>query len=209
MNIAIIGTGSVGRTLGARWAQLGHAVVFGTRRPEDRQIQQLAQEIGSGVRVLGIQEAIEAAEVVVLATPWRAAQELAASRPDWGGRVLIDCTNPILPGMQLAFGPTTSAAEEMAKKAQGARVVKAFNTTGQENMQNPVYQDQPTTMFICGDDSEARKIVQMLAEDLGFEVADTGALQTARFLEPLAMVWITLARTGPWRRQFAFRLVHR
>jgi predicted dinucleotide-binding enzyme len=65
-------------------------------------------------------------------------------------------------------------------------VVKAFNTTGAENMADPIYQSQPITMFICGDDGEAKAVVAQLAEALGFEVADTGKLAMARYLEPLA-----------------------
>jgi hypothetical protein len=88
-------------------------------------------------------------------------------------------------------------------------VVKAFNTTGWENMADPIYHGEPTTMFICGDDAEAKAVVSDLATDLGFDVADTGPLSTARYLEPLAMVWIHLAIGQKQGRQIAFKIVKR
>jgi predicted dinucleotide-binding enzyme len=106
-------------------------------------------------------------------------------------------------------GHTTSGAEQVAAWAMSRRVVKAFNTTGAENMADPIYQSQPITMFICGDDNEAKAAVARLAEELGFEVADTGKLAMARYLEPLAMVWINLAIVQKQGRNMAFKLVRR
>jgi predicted dinucleotide-binding enzyme len=91
----------------------------------------------------------------------------------------------------------------------GARVVNAFNTTGWPNMANPLYGTQPATMFICGDDAEAKATVAQLAEDLGFEVVDTGALTTARWLEPLAMLWIHPCVGLGWGPEFAFKILRR
>ena len=128
---------------------------------------------------------------------------------DWTGRVLIDCTNPITPDMRLAVGTTTSAAEQIAGWAQGAYVVKAFNTTGWNNMVDPIYHGERITMFICGDNAESKGIVVGLAEDLGFEVVDAGDLTVARYLEPLAMLWIDLAIGQKLGRDVAFKLVRR
>jgi len=145
----------------------------------------------------------------VLATRWEAAQSLLESIGDWTGRILIDCTNPITPDLQLAVGTTTSAAEQIAGWAQGAYVVKAFNSTGWNNMANPVYHGERITMFICGDNARAKDIVTGLAEDLGFEVVDAGALTVARFLEPLALLWIHLAIVQNLGRDIAFKLLRR
>jgi predicted dinucleotide-binding enzyme len=87
--------------------------------------------------------------------------------------------------------------------------VKAFNTTGAENMAEPVYGEQRTTMFICGDDEMAKGAAAQLAEELGFEVVDAGGLSAARHLESLALLWIHLARVAGLGRDIAFRLLRR
>lgn len=123
--------------------------------------------------------------------------------------MLIDATNPIGPGFQLAVGKDTSGVELVQSWATHACVVIAFNSIGAENMRNPIYNGEPTTMFICGDDAAAKAIAKTLAEDLGFAVADTGGLATARYLESLAMVWIHLAIVQKQGRSIAFKVVQR
>jgi len=209
MKIAVIGTGNVGSTLGTAWAAKGHQVIFGTRDPNKAEIRDLLETAGSNASAAVVKEAVAAADIVVLATPWAATQQIVEAVAGWSGKILVDCTNPIAPGLQLALGTTTSGGEQIAAWAAGARVVKAFNTTGAENMADPIYDAQPITMFICGDDAEAKTAVTQLAEDLGFEVADAGPLMTARFLEPMAIVWIRLASVQGWGRNMAFKIVKR
>ncbi|MBL8056869.1 MAG: hypothetical protein JNK29_09240 [Anaerolineales bacterium] len=134
---------------------------------------------------------------------------LRAAGADLAGRVLVDATNPLAPGLQLALGHTTSGAEQVAAWAPGARVVKAFNTPGVENMADPHYAGQAATMLICGDDASAKAVVAGLAEALGFDVADLGGLPQARLLEPLALIWIQLAIGQKQGRGIAFRLLRR
>ncbi|MCL4870344.1 MAG: NADPH-dependent F420 reductase [Anaerolineae bacterium] len=209
MRIALIGTGNVGQALGVRWAQLGHEVIFVTRDPGSEKVQKILAEAGAGVRAMRVGEAAAAAPIIVLATPWNAVQSVIGSVPDWSGKIVIDATNPIAPGFQLAVSGDNSGAEQVARWAAGAQVVKAFNTTGAENMRDPIYNGEATTMFICGDSAEAKAITSQLAEALGFMVADVGPLTAARYLEPLAMVWIRLAIVQGRGRDIAFRLVQR
>lgn len=209
MNIAIIGTGNVGQALAYGWARKGHAVTFGSRDPAGEKAQAAVAATDGKAAVKREQEAVQGAEVVVLAVPWEATESVVKGLGDLAGKVLIDATNPIGPGFQLAVGKDSSGAELVQRWAPAARVVKAFNSTGAENMRNPIYDGEPTTMFICGDDAAAKTIVKELAEDLGFAVADTGGLQTARYLEPLAMVWIHLAIVQKQGRDIAFKLVQR
>jgi hypothetical protein len=146
--------------------------------------------------------------VVVLATPWDAAQSSIAAAGDLTGKILLDATNP-LQNMKLALGLTTSGAERVASWAVGAAVVKAFNSTGAGNMLNPDYAGQKPTMFICGDDAAAKQVVSGLAEEIGFEAVDAGALTLARYLEPLAGLWITLAYAQGLGPNSAFKLLRR
>ena len=209
MRIAILGTGTVGQALATGWLRAGHEIIFGSRQPDDDKAAALMTLFHGKVQIQATAAAIAAAEVVVLAVPWAAAEAVIAQGEDWAGKILIDATNPIAPGLQLAVGKDSSGAEQVQTWATGARVVKAFNTTGAENMLNPIYDGQATTMFIAGDDPAAKQVVKGLAEDLGFETADTGNLQTARFLEPLALAWIHLAIVQKQGRNIAFKLMKR
>lgn len=203
MRIGIIGAGNVGGTLGRRWAGAGHEVVFGTRHPERVQTP-------PSTRAAGVREAAEHGEVVVLATPWEGVRDALAAAGDLTGKVLLDCTNPLAKDLLgLAIGHTTSAGEQVAALVPGARVVKIFNSTGAGNMADPLYGEQAVTMLYCGDDVGAKGIAARLAADLGFEPVDAGPLRNARLLEPLAMLWISLAYVQGLGPGIAFKLLRR
>ena len=99
VNIAILGTGSVATALGVRWAQAGHRVTFGSRQPECEKVLELLERCGGVAAATTSAQALVAAEVIVLAVPWQAAQATLASLGDLGGRVLIDATNPLKPDL--------------------------------------------------------------------------------------------------------------
>lgn len=209
MKIAVIGTGKVGGTLGTRWAIGGHEVVFGTRSPMSDKVQELLAAAGGTARADTVARAAIPADVVVLAVPWNQVESAVLAAGDLSGKIVIDCTNPIAPGLQLALGTTTSGAEQVAGWAKNARVVKAFNTTGWENMADPLYDGEAAVMLVCGDYPEANAAVVELANALGFEGVDLGPLHAARLLEPFALVWIRLAGAQGFGRNFAFKLVRR
>jgi predicted dinucleotide-binding enzyme len=128
---------------------------------------------------------------------------------DFGGRPLLDATNPIGPGFVLTHGHTDSGAEQVQRWAPTARVVKVFNTTGRENMAAPRFGEAASVMLACGDDAEARQTAVDLARDLGFDAHPFGALAQARLLEPFAMVWIRLAMIEGHGRGFALGMLRR
>ena len=208
MRIAIIGLGSVGGTLGRRWAALGHAVVFGAKDPAEAKNQALVGRIGHGASIASVPEAAADAEVVVLATPARANADAIASAGDLSGKILIDVTNPLKPDLSgLSTGPDSSGAEAVAKLAPRARVFKALNQTGYENMADPVFGTARAVMFVAGDDPAGKSLVLKLVGELGFEAVDAGDLRMARLLEPLALLWIHLTFRRKLGRRFAFALV--
>jgi NADPH-dependent F420 reductase len=214
MKIAVIGAGNVGGTLGKRWAGAGHEVAFGARDPADAKVAALVRESGPRARAASVPEAARAAAAVLLAVGWDNAQEAVRSAGDLRGRILIDATNPVPltpDGLRqgLVIGHTTSAAEQIARWADGARVVKAFNTTGFQNMADPVYGSQGLSMMLCGDDAEAKKVAADLARQLGFEPVDVGPLKSARYLEAVAMLWIDMAVLQGFGINFGFRVVKR
>jgi 8-hydroxy-5-deazaflavin:NADPH oxidoreductase len=205
MNIAIIGSGNIGGGLGRAWRKREHQVTFGARDPGDAELRTLCAEIGA--RASSVRDAVAGAEVVALAMPARAADEVIAAA-DFTGKLVIDCTNLVGPGMQLVHGHTTSWTEELAKKLPGARVFKSFNAQGAENLADPVYGGVRATNFYCGDDPEGKRIVHQLVEDVGFEAVDAGGLSAARLLEPLMVLWISVSRTVG-SRDIAFKLLRR
>jgi NADPH-dependent F420 reductase len=214
MKIAVIGAGNVGGTLGKRWARAGHEVAFGARDPAEARLVALVQESGPSARAASVPEATRTAAVVVLTVPWDGARDALAAAGDLRGRILIDATNPVPltpEGLRqgLVIGHTTSGGEQVARWAEGARVVKAFNTTGWQNMADPLYGSQGLTMLLCGDDVEAKTVVAGLARQLGFEPVDVGPLRSARYLEAVAMLWIDMAVLQGFGTSFGFRLVKR
>jgi NADPH-dependent F420 reductase len=210
MKIGIIGAGNVGSTLGKAWAKKDHDIFFGVRHPQDTKTRQLLQSIGPKAQAGTVPEAAAFAEVVVLATPWQGTEAAIRAAGDLRGKTVIDCTNPLKPDvLGLEVGFTTSGAERVAQWAKGAKVFKAFNTTGSNNMADPVINGIRTVMFVCGDDKAAKPVVMQLATDIGFDAVDAGRLEQARLLEPWAMLWISLAYQGGLGRDFGFALLSR
>ena len=208
MRIAIIGMGSVGGTLGRRWAELGHAVVFGAKDPADAKSKALVARIAHGASIASVREAVKDAEVVVLATPASANRDAIASAGDLSGKILIDVTNPLKPDLTgLSTERDSSGGEAVAKLAPRARVFKALNQTGYENMADPVFATGRAVMFVAGDDPAGKSVVLKLVGELGFEAIDAGDLSAARMLEPLALLWIHLMIRRKLGRKFAFALL--
>jgi 8-hydroxy-5-deazaflavin:NADPH oxidoreductase len=207
MNLGIIGSGNVGGTLGRRFAQLGHSVAFGSRRPDSAEMAELARQ--HNAQVVSPREAAQSAEVVLLATPWPNTAEVLRGLGDLTGKIVLDCTNPLKPDLSgLALANTTSGAEQVAGWAPGARVVKILNTVGFGVMANPAFGSESATMLYCGDDAAAKGVARELAAQLGFDPVDAGPLKQARLLEPFALLWISLA-IGGQGINIAFRLMHR
>jgi 8-hydroxy-5-deazaflavin:NADPH oxidoreductase len=208
MSISILGAGNVGMSLAKALIAQGESIAFGVPNPD--KYRDAVSNLGPAARVVDVASAIAASNVVILAVPYAATESLAKSVPDWRGRILVDATNPLAPGLAgLSLGTTTSGAETIAKFANGARVVKAFNTTGAENMADSHYPGGALFMPVCGDDAEARGTVIALATLIGFDAVDCGGLETARYLEPWAMLWIHMAIKLGHGRQFAFTRLQR
>jgi len=210
MKISVIGTGNVGKTLGQRWSEKGHKIIFGSRNPDSAKVNELVNKTGKNCKATRIETAAEESAIIVLSVPWPAVKDTIKAMGNLDGKIMIDCTNPISADFSgLSIGTTTSAGEQIAKWASGAKVVKAFNTTGSDNMANPIYNDQKITMFVCGDDADAKKQVMGLAEEIGFEAQDAGDMIAARFLEPMAMLWIHLGYKVGLGPNFAFKIIKR
>lgn len=204
MKIAIVGAGNVGKALASAWALAKHDVVLAVR-PDNARAKQLAKD---GFVVATMADAAKNADVIVLAVPWTEIANVIEALGPLKGKIVIDATNPLTPDLEMGLGFDDSAGETVALLAQGARVVKAFNTTGAENMAKAKDFSSRPVMLVAGDDAAAKKTVETLAGDIGFEAIDAGPLKASRYLEPMAMQWIKLAYGGTGK-QFAFALVRR
>ncbi|WKW12091.1 NAD(P)-binding domain-containing protein [Pseudogemmatithrix spongiicola] len=162
MHIAILGAGKVGQTLGARFREVGHDVRYAVRNPADPKYAVL------GAAARPVADAVRDAELVLLATPWSAAEAAIVGAGSLAGKILVDATNPIGAGGVLTHGRDDSGAEQVARWAPGARVVKAFNTIGREVMANATFQGRPAVLWLCGDDAAATRVVADLAAAIGF-----------------------------------------
>ena len=205
MNITIVGSGNVGRALGEAWKRAGHHITYAARDPASTKAVELKT---AGFAVVAL-NAAQNADVIVLAIPWDGVEATIAALGPLPGKVLVDATNPLTPGLKLALGFSDSAGETVARLSPRARVVKAFNTTGAGNMANSLYPGAKIMMPVASGDAEGKKIVMSLASDLGFEPVDAGPLAMSRHLEPLAMLWIKLAYAQGLGMNFGFSILRR
>jgi predicted dinucleotide-binding enzyme len=200
MKIGIIGSGDVGRRLSDGLIEFGHTVKIGTRDPSQARIVEWITKHGEEKASAGsFAESALFGELIVLATAWDGTSNAIkmADPKNFVRKVVIDATNPLdfskgIPPT-LDVGHTDSGGETVQRLLPEARVVKAFNIVGNPHMVHPDFPDGgPPTMFICGNDDEAKKIVtdKILAK-FGWETVDIGGIDAARLLEPLALLWIT------------------
>lgn len=207
MKIGIIGSGVVAQTLAAGFIKHGHQVTLGTR--DASKLADFAAKT-PGARVASSAEAAAFGEVVVLAVKGSAA--LQAARDAGAGldaKPVLDATNPIgdaapddgvLPWFT---GRNESLMEWLQEAHPQARFVKAFNSVGAGRMVDPDFGGTRPTMFIAGNDGEAKATAAALLAQLGWDTADMGTAAAARAIEPLAMLWcIPGFRDGSWMHAF-------
>jgi 8-hydroxy-5-deazaflavin:NADPH oxidoreductase len=207
MKLAIVGAGNVGGALGTNWAQKDHDVFFGVRDSKAEKVQALLRAIGSKARAGTPAEAAAFADVIILSTPWPAAEATIRSMGSLKGKVILDATNPLTrgpDGISLEIGHSISAGEKVQGWAAGASVFKTLNTTGFGTMANPVFDGVKSLMFVAGDDAANKPKVIDLVGQLGFDVVDAGPLRNARLLEAHAMLWIDLSVARGLGRDWAF-----
>jgi predicted dinucleotide-binding enzyme len=208
MQVAILGTGTVGQHLARGFIGLGHQVIVGTRDPKGDSAQKALAAIGAGARAATFAEAAAAADFAVLATSWDGAQgavELAGA-DNLAGKLVIDVINPLTfagGAPALALGHTTSAGEVVQAWLPRSHVVKAFNSVGAAHMVQPQQAGGPPTMFIAGNDAGAKAQVTQFLTAFGWDTIDIGGIDGARLLEPLAMLWIRYAfQNQHWTHAF-------
>ena len=191
MKVGIIGKGNVGTALGTGLTRKGHVVKYGHRDPKEP-----------------VDRAAEWGEVLILAIPHEsvefAAKDIGSAAE---GKILLDVTNAVGDNLDLTVGFTSSAAEELQKMLPKARVVKAFNTVFAKNQSTGKIGNEQLTLFVAGDDIEAKQTIMQLGSEIGFDPVDAGPLKSARYLEPMAVLLMNLAFVQGMGPSIGYKLV--
>jgi 8-hydroxy-5-deazaflavin:NADPH oxidoreductase len=191
VNVTIIGTGNMARAIGGRLVAGGHQVsVLGK---EIEAAEEAVNEIGANAAAGRSGDPI-AGDVVVLAVYYPdATAAVEQYRDQLAGKVVVDITNPVNETFDdLVTPPDSSAAQELAAKASGARVVKAFNTTFANTLNDGQVAGQPLDVLLAADDEEAKATVAGLVEDGGLRPVDVGPLRRARELEAAGLLHMSV-----------------
>ena len=213
MKVGVIGSGIVGEVLANGFLKKGDEVLRGSRDPS--KLEKWRASAGSRARTGTDEEAARFGDLVVLAVKGTAALEaVAACRGALDGKVVIDTTNPIADAppangvLRFFTGPNESLLEALQTRAPAARFVKAFSCVGNALMVDPDLPGGRPTMFVCGNDAEAKRQVTGVLDRFGWETEDLGVAEAARAIEPLCMLWCI---PGFLRNQWthAFKLVRR
>lgn len=194
MKLAFIGIGNVGFAIANNLQKKGHEIIV-ANNDENSVTVKKALEQNVNFSVKNIQEAIDEAEVVFLATPFQANEEILKSLT-FNGKVLVDCTNPVGMGISHGLKSEISGSEKVQEWAPDAKVVKAFTIYGFENFINsdyPNYNVKPL-MMIAGNDTAAKNIVSKINTDMGYETLDTGKLDQTLHLEHMTLLWVKMVR---------------
>jgi predicted dinucleotide-binding enzyme len=203
MNIAIIGTGNVGGALAAAWAQKGHQINLGVRDVHNFKGRELLSNINT--QVFGILDAVEKSDIILISTPALTAIEVVKSLGNTSGKIIIDAMNIIMGKGPEGYNNTTDA---LLDNTQTRDIVKCFNTTGFNNMQNPNYGNTSIDMFVAGDSIKGKEIAIQLAKDAGFaECYSVGENDKFQMLEQFAWFWINLAMMKGQGRDIGFKLL--
>jgi predicted dinucleotide-binding enzyme len=208
----VLGSGVVAQVLAKGLKSHGHDVRIGSRDPD--KLSAFRDETGIATGTFA--EVAAAADVLVLAVKGTVALDALrlAGAENLAGKVVIDATNPIADAppvdgvLQFFTGPNDSLMERLQRDVPAARLVKAFNSVGNASMVNPTFAGGPATMFICGNDADAKAAVAELLRTFGWEPADMGTAVAARAIEPLCQLWCIPAFRDR-RSTHAFKLVDR
>ena len=204
--VGVLGSGEVGRRLAAGFASRGHDVMIGTRDADKPELRDWLSGDGAGVRAAGFQEVASHGELIVLAVLGDAAEDVIAEagRENFTGKVVIDTMNPLdfsggFPP-KLSITGEDSLGERVQRALPDARVVKAFNTIGNQYFVEPRFADGQPTMLIAGNDADAKAAVGEVLADFGWsDVFDIGGIEGSRELEAICIAWVKILgiRGGP------------
>ena len=207
-SVGIIGSGAVGKTLAKGFLKYGYPTTIASRSEEMR--EKLSTELGSDIRVDTPENTVENSDIIVFAVKGAVAKEALQNLgiQHLENKVVIDTTNPIANeapenGVLRYFSQVNySLMEELQALSPNIHFVKAFSCVGSPFMVDPSFETKPT-MFICGNNANAKKEVDAILQQFGWEIEDMGGVEAARAIEPLAMLWcIPGMKENRWNHAF-------
>nr|WP_299385335.1 NADPH-dependent F420 reductase [Allomuricauda sp.] len=209
MKLAFIGIGNVGFALAHNLQQSGHEIIIAHDNVGSESVLK-AQSKNSNFTALPVQEAINTADVVFLATPFNL-NEAILKPLDFRNKILVDCTNPVGPGISHGLESKISGAEKIQEWATRAKVVKAYTIYGFENLENPSFPDYglKPVMPIAGNDDKSKEVIRSLNTDLGFETLDVGNLSQSLHLEHMTLLWVKMVRVNGHHPNFTWAYLER
>ena len=205
MKIAILGAGNVGGALAKGWAKAGHTIFLGVRDTSAEKVQNLLR-FNSNIQAMSVTEAAQNAEVILISLPTSTVVNVAKQLGSLKDKVVIDATNAI----SQKPDPYPHAVKALKELTDCPNIVKCFNSTGFENMENPLYGEIACDMFVAGDSTKGKEIARQLSDDLGFaECYDFGGDERIPLLEQMALAWVNLAIFQKEGRHLAFKVLKR
>lgn len=206
--IAIIGTGDLGDSLGARLAELGYPVVYGSRTPDSDRVRAVVAKTGHGAVATTQTDAAARGDIVFLPISWPAMETAAQSLGNLDGKIVVDTSLPYRQGEDgyPEVSVDRSSAELIQRWNPGAKVVKAFGTMGSMIIDNPEAAGGPVTIPVASDDKAAKELVAGLIYEMGLDPVDFGPLRMAQLIEAMGIIYmIPLIRHQDAEWEFYFR----
>ncbi|MEQ9769272.1 NAD(P)-binding domain-containing protein [Pectobacterium jejuense] len=197
MNIAVIGSGRMGKAFSQLLKEFDHHITLGCRSPQQAELQEWSK--GQNIPCTGMSDAMQLADVILFALPYEAALLQAKASGHLKSKIVIDITNPVtsdLKGMVTGF--TTSASEQIQQLMPDCHVVKAFNTIIATLIPQNARQRGEVQTLIASDNEGAKQEVMQLVTELGFDAVNAGDLIVSRYIEPVAQMTIHLACFCGW-----------
>jgi predicted dinucleotide-binding enzyme len=202
MKISVIGAGNIGRTLGKKWVEAEHKVIWGVRNPFSEKVQRLRSELPEG-EIKTITESIQPSEIVLLATPYAAVKDIVQiNASDLVEKIIIDSSNNF----------SSSRINNLAtiqEAVPSASIYRAFNSLGWEIFENPKFQDFTADHFFAGPNGEERLLVEQLITDIGLHPIWVGGPENAYIVDALGSLWVTLVFQRGYKRSTALKLIKR
>jgi 8-hydroxy-5-deazaflavin:NADPH oxidoreductase len=212
--VGVLGSGEVARRLAAGFCSRGHDVMIGSRDPGKPELREWLSGAGAGIAAGTFARAAAHGELLVLAVLGNAAEEAIADagRENFSGKVVIDAMNPLdfsggFPP-KLSITGEDSLGERVQRALPDAKVVKAFNTIGNQYFVDPSFSEGQPTMLIAGEDEEAKRTVGDVLADFGWhDSVDIGGIEGSRELEAICIAWVKIGGArGSWDHGFKLLL---
>lgn len=201
MKIGILGSGNIGGTLGKKWAQAGHDVVFGVREVNSAKVGALLEAAGGNASADSVANAAAFGDVILIAIPWSAAGAMVEAHAEaLNGKIVMDATNNF-------GGPVINNVEAISSNAPAARVYRAFNSLGWENFETPQIGETQVDLFYCGPDDEARPVVEGLIQEIGLRPIWVGDLDVVQIVDSIGLLWVSLIFGQGMGRHLAFKVL--